>query len=189
MIDFKHLIFKDKLVEEDAWEVVHRSPCLADTNRFKIIATVNRSLRDILPIIYLSQPNSKYIKKPESVGYTFLRHNILVGHDGSVAITYIKDDEEMDALRAKVIQIINSSIVYSLTHHEPLDDLIERKKALSPLALYEYFKALPELNCGGCGEKNCFGFVARLYNGERDASDCPHVEASRIARELYPVKF
>ncbi len=184
-----HLIFGDKLVDDDAWEVVHKSPCQADPNRFKIIATVGRSLREVLPVIYLSQLNAKYIRSPESVSYTFQRHNILVGHDGSVAITFIRDGEEMEALRSMAIQTINSAIIYGLTHHEPLDDLIERKKALSPMMLYESFRALPEADCGECGERSCFGFAARLYNGERDPHECPHVNTTKIERELRPIIF
>lgn len=37
-----HLVFGDQLVDEDAWEIVHRSPCQADPNRFKVIATVGK---------------------------------------------------------------------------------------------------------------------------------------------------
>jgi len=184
-----HLLFKDRLVDDDAWEVVHRSPCQADPKRFKIIATVGRSLRGVLPIIYLSQLNSKYTKSPESASYTFQRHNILIGHDGSVAITYIKDDEEMNALRSRVIQTINSAIVYSLTHHASLDDLIEKKNTLSPMALYKHFKELTQRDCSECGEKGCFTFVAKLCNGERNAQDCPHVNTTEVEKELRPISI
>ncbi len=143
----------------------------------------------MLPIIYLSQLNSKYTKSPESVSYTFQRHNILIGHDGSVAITFIKDDEEMNVLRSKVIQTINNAIVYNLTHHTSLYDLIEKKRALSPMMLYKSFKALPEADCGECGEKSCFGFTAKLYIGERNVGDCPYVNTTKIQRELIPLNL
>ncbi|MDH5200824.1 MAG: hypothetical protein OEW93_08050 [Candidatus Bathyarchaeota archaeon] len=186
--NFMHLIFKGELVDDYALEIVHRSPCQADPARFKIIATLGRPLGEVLPIIFLSQPNSKYTRG-ESASYTFQRHNILVGHDGSVAITYIKDDEEMDALISKVIGTINRAIVYNLTHHAPLDDLVEKKKALSPMTLYGHFKRIPEMDCGECGEKSCFGFAAKLYNGERNARDCPHVDTAEIEWELTPIKL
>jgi len=186
--NFMHLIFKGELVDDYALEIVHRSPCQADPARFKIIATLGRPLGEVLPIIFLSQPNSKYTRG-ESASYTFQSHNILVGHDGSVAVTYIKDDEEMDALISRVIRTINRAIVYNLTHRAPLDDLIEKKKALNPMTLYGHFKKLPEMDCGECGEKSCFGFAAKLYNGERNARDCPHVDAAEIERELTPIKL
>jgi ArsR family metal-binding transcriptional regulator len=186
--NFMHLIFKGELVDDYALEIVHRSPCQADPARFKIIATVGRPLGEVLPIIFLSQPNSKYTRD-ESASYTFQRHNILIGHDGSVAVTYIKDDEEMDALTSRVIRTINKAIVYNLTHRAPLDDLVEKKKGLSPMTLYGHFKRLPEMDCGECGERSCFGFAAKLYNGERNARDCPHVDAAEIERELMPIKL
>jgi len=182
-----HLIFGDKLVDDDAWEAIHRSPCTTDPNRFKIIATVGRSLRDVLPIIYLSQLNSEYMKSPDIVSYDFQRHNILIGHDGSVAITFIKDDDEMNILRSKVIQTINNAIIYNLTHHTSLDDLIEKKRVLSPMMLYKSFKALPEADCGECGEKSCFGFTTKLYIGERNVGGCPYVNTTKIQSELIPL--
>ena len=184
-----HLVFGDKLVDDDAWEIIHRSPCQADPDRFKIIATVNRPLGEVLPIIFLSQLNAKITKSPESVSYTSQRHNFLIGHDGSVAITFIKDDDELAALKSKAIQTINNAIVYSLTHHEPLEGLIRKKKVLNPMILYESFKTLEKLDCGECGEESCFGFAAKLYNGERDAHDCPHVNIMKIERELRPIIF
>lgn len=187
--DFIHLIFGGELVDEDSWEVIHRSPCQADPSRFKIIATVGRPLGEVLPIIFLSQLNSKYIKNPLSASYTFQRHNILIGHDGSVAITFIKDDEELDALRAMVLRAINAAIAYGLTHREPFDALMEEKRALSPMRLYEYFNAVPQANCGECGEVSCFGFAAKLYNGEREVGDCPYVNAAEIERKLTPIRL
>jgi len=162
--------------------------CQADPDRYKIIATVNRPLGDVLPIIFLSQLNAKITRSPESVSYTFQRHNFLMGHDGSVAITFIEDDDELAALKSKAIQTINNAIVYSLTLHEPLDGLI-RKKVLNPMILYESFKTLKKLDCGECGEECCFGFAAKLYIGVRDAHDCPHVNIIKIERELRPIIF
>jgi ArsR family metal-binding transcriptional regulator len=52
--DFMHLIFKSELVDDYTLEIVHRSPCQADPARFKIIATVGRPLKEVLPIIFLS---------------------------------------------------------------------------------------------------------------------------------------
>jgi ArsR family metal-binding transcriptional regulator len=98
-----HLIFGDKLVDDDAWEIVHRSPCQADPDRFKIIATMSRPLGEVLQIIFLSQLNAKYTRSPENVSYTSQRHNFLIGHDGSVAITFIKDDDELGGLKSKAI--------------------------------------------------------------------------------------
>jgi ArsR family metal-binding transcriptional regulator len=187
--DFMRLIFGGELVDEDSWEVIHRSPCQADPSRFKIIATVGRPLGEVLSIIYLSQLNSKYTRSPLSVSYTFQRHNILIGHDGSVAITFIRDDEELEALRAMVIRTINAAIAYGLTHREPLDALMEEKRALSPMRLYESFRAVPKADCGECGEASCFGFTAKLFNGGRDVKDCPHVNAAEVERRLKPIRL
>lgn len=187
--DFMSLIFGGELVDENSWEIIHRSPCQADPGRFKIIATVGRPLGEVLPIIYLSQLNSKYTRRPLSASYTFQRHNILIGHDGSVAITFIRDEEELDALRAMVNRAINTAISYGLTHSEPLDALMEEKRALSPMRLYESFRAVPRADCGECGEASCFGFAARLYNGEREVGDCPHVNAAVVMRMLTPIRL
>jgi len=150
---------------------------------------VNRPIGEILPIIFLSQLNAKYTRNPESVSYTSQRHIFLIGHDGSVAITFIKDDDELEALKLNVIQTINNAIAYSLTHNKPLDDLVEKKKTLSPLVLYESFRSLEKLDCGECGEKSCFSFVAKLYNGERDIHSCPYVDTAIVERKLRPITF
>jgi ArsR family metal-binding transcriptional regulator len=79
--------------------------------------------------------------------------------------------------------------VYSLTHHELLDDLIEKKKALSPMSIYKHFKELLKMDCSECGEKGCFSFVAKLYNGERNVRDCPYVNTQEIENELRPINL
>lgn len=138
-------------------------------------------------MIYLSQLNASYSKSPGSVSYPFRRHNIVIGRDGSVAITFIKDDEEMHELLRTVTRTLNRGITYVRTHNEPLDRLIEKKRKASPMTLYELFRPLPEADCKECGEAGCFSFAAKLFNGEREPGDCPYVDTNKIDRLLKPI--
>jgi len=153
---------------------VDRSPCLADPERFKVIAKMGRQLGDVLPIIFLSVPNARYSESSETVSYSFERHNVVVGHNGELAVTFIKDDEELGELMARIIGLLNRCLTYAASGKRAPRSLVEEKKKLSPMIIYG---RLPQTNCRECGESGCYAFASRLFNDEKEMTDCPYTDA------------
>ena len=180
--DFLGLLFKGVYIEK--FEEVDRSPCLADPERFKIIAKTDKKLESILPILFLAAPNARYSESAKTTSYSFDRHNVVVGYNGEVAVTFIKDDDELKDLKKKITDLLNRCLAYHATHPKIPYDLIEEKKKLSPMALN---KKLPQTNCKECGESGCFAFASKLFIGEKSVENCPYVDAAGMKRLLQPI--
>jgi len=179
--DLLGLLFKGKLIE--GYEIVDRSPCLADPERFKVIAKVGRELDDVLPILFLSVPNARYSESSGTASYSFDRHNVVVGHNGELAVTFIKDDEELVQLMGRIIGLLNRCLTYAASGKKAPQSLVEEKKKLSPMTIYG---RLPQTNCRECGESGCYAFASLLFNREKELADCPYTDAG-LRKTLQPI--
>ncbi len=184
MSDFSRLLFKGIHIEK--FEVVDRSPCLADPERFKVVAKTGKDLEQVLPVLFLALPNARYSESSRTMSYSFDRHNVVVGYNGDVAVTFIKDNEELKQLTEKITDTINRALVYHASHPKIQQTLLEEKKKLNPMTINN---ALPKTNCKECGESGCYTFASRLYMGEKNMSDCPHLDAIKMKRLLQPVNI
>ena len=176
------LLFKGVYLEK--FEVVDRSPCLADPERFKIIAKTDKKLEGLLPILFLAVPNARYSESSKTMSYSFDRHNVVVGYNGEVAVTFIKDDDELKDLTKKITDLLNRGLAYQASHPKVPNNLIEEKKKLSPMAIH---KKLPQTNCKECGESGCYAFASKLFIGEKSVEDCPYAGAAGMKRLLQPI--
>lgn len=178
------LLLKNLLLDEACVEVLDVSPCMADDTRIKFVAKIDRSLGDVLPVLFLSTPNSKLTRSPMILSFTVEQHNVMIGHDGNLAVTFVKDEAERDHIIKRVIDLINRGIKYNMSHRLSLEAMMDEKRRLTPLSLYEFF---PKTNCGDCGEESCFNYVAKIFSGETGFDRCPHVDAVAIRSAVTPV--
>jgi ArsR family metal-binding transcriptional regulator len=179
---FLGLLFKGVYIEK--FEVVDRSPCLAEPERFKIVAKTDKKLESILPILFLAAPNARYSESSKTTSYSFDRHNVVVGYNGEVAVTFIKNDDELKVLKKKITDLLNRCLAYQAAHPKIPCDLIEEKKKLSPMVLN---KKLPQTNCKECGESGCYAFASKLFIGEKSVENCPYADAAGMKRLLQPI--
>jgi len=168
----------------EKFEVVDRSQCLADPERFKVVAKTDKRLEDVLPILFLAVPNARYSEASKTMSYSFNRHNVVVGYNGEVAVTFIKDDDELKDLARKITDLLNRGLVYHASHPEIPNSLIEEKKKLNPMTLY---KKLPHTDCKECGESGCYAFACRLFTGEKSVENCRYADTTGIKRLLQPI--
>ena len=180
--DLLGLLFKGIYIEK--FEEVDRSPCLAEPERFKIVAKTNKKLESILPILFLAAPNARYSESSKTTSYSFDRHKVVVGYNGEVAVTFVKDDAELKDLKKKITDLLNRCLAYQTAHPKIPYDLVEEKKRLSPMAIN---KKLPQTNCKECGESGCFAFASKLFLGEKSVEKCPYTNAAGMKRLLQPI--
>ena len=67
------LLLKGALLNRADPGVLDVSPCIADKSRIKFIGKIKVDVRNLLPVIFLSTPNSKLTKKssdPQFYGQT-----------------------------------------------------------------------------------------------------------------------
>jgi len=189
--NFSELLFPEILVRKI--EIKEISPCTADPERIKFLAQADKPLEDVLPVLYLTIPNAKYSEKLGALSYTHQQHLITIFANGRVGMTYVKDRNEADRLVEEARKLINRALIYLKTHGKPSLEMVQAKKELTPVKIYEL---LPKTNCKMCGEQSCFAFAAKLLNGEKTLQDCPPLESSeyssnklQIERMMNPIKL
>ena len=178
------LLLKGLLLENASLTDIDSSPCIADPDRIKYMAKINRNLSDILPILFLHLPNSRLTKNPLILSFTMHQHNFMLGEKGDLAVTYVKDKEEVNYINNKLLELINKGIKYNFSSHGKLDLLIEKKRKLTLMILYELF---PKTNCKECGEESCFNYTAKIMSGETKLDKCPHVIPNSIKKTVSPI--
>jgi len=178
------LLLKGLLLVNSDIADIDISPCIADPDRIKYMTKVNRNLSDILPTLYLSLPNSRLTKNPPTLGFTVKQHNFMLGEKGDLAVTYVKDKEEIKYINEKIIELINKGIKYNISTNMNLDQMVEKKRKLTPMTLYESF---PKTNCKECGEETCFNYVAKIMSGEKSYDLCSHVNSEHLKKDMTPI--
>lgn len=189
--DFAELLFADVIVKKI--EIKEISPCTADPERIKFLAQVDKPLEDVLPILYLAVPNAKYSEKLGTLSYMHRQHLITIFANGRIGMTYVKDRDEADRLVEEARRLINRAIIYLKTHGKPSLEMIQAKKELTPVKIYEL---LPKTNCKMCGEQSCFAYAAKLLNGEKTLQDCPPLDSKensackfQIEKTISPIRL
>jgi ArsR family metal-binding transcriptional regulator len=181
--EFEELLFVDAIVKRiDIKEI---SPCTADPERIKFLAQADKPLEDVLPILYLAIPNAKYSEKLGALSYMHQQHLITVFANGRITMTYVKDRSEADQLVEETRRLINRALIYLKTHGKPSQEMVQAKKELTPVKIYEL---LPKTNCKMCGEQSCFAFAAKLLNGEKTLQDCPPLNSKEYSNYKFQVE-
>lgn len=178
------LILKGILLDETSIKEIDISPCIADPERIKFMAKIFRDLKYILPILYLSLPNARLTKNPLILSFTTQQHNFILGEKGDLAITYVKDEKEVDYINEKIIELINKGIKFNMSCRLKLDSLVEKKRKLTPMILYDLF---PKTNCKECGFVSCFSYTAKIMSGEMGFDKCPYIEPKYIKHVISPI--
>jgi ArsR family metal-binding transcriptional regulator len=181
--EFEELLFADILVKKI--EIKEISPCTADPERIKFLAQADKPLKDVLPVLYLAIPNAKYSEKLGALNYTHQQHLITIFANGRIGMTYVKDRNEADQLVKEARKLINRALIYLKTHGKPSQEMVQAKKELNPVKIYEL---LPKTNCKMCGEQGCFAFAAKLLNGEKTLQDCPTLDSGEYATKKVQIK-
>ena len=131
-----------------------------------------------MPILYLAIPNAKYSEKLGALNYTHQQHLITIFANGRIGMAYVKDRNEADQLIEEARRLINRALIYLKTHGKPSPEIVQAKKELTPVKIYEL---LPKTNCRMCGEQSCFAFAAKLLNGEKTLQDCQPLDSSEYS--------
>lgn len=144
-------------------EVRQLLPCIADTTKFRIIASLSPPLGGVLKALEPLFPRGRY---SERIGALIIQRGdvltTLYG-TGNVTMTMIKDEAEARENLEKLKETINEAIARGVAPAP------REKVRVEPMEIYKY---LPQTNCGECGEQSCYSFAIRLMAGEVSLDLC-----------------
>lgn len=181
--DFLGLLFPEAYVKRI--EIKEIMPCTVETNGIKFQAQADRTLDEVLPILYLAIPNAKFSEKIGVVSYKTQERIVNIFSSGRISMTHVKDKQLAERLVEGLRTQINRSHIYLQTHGIPEQTLLESKRNISAMKLYEI---LPKTDCKECGEQSCFGFATKLFLGEKLPSDCPKLITLKKNQTIYQLE-
>jgi len=173
--------------------IAEKVPCLLEPRKIQITAQADRSLGEIVPILYLAIPHSQYARAFGSVTFTLEGKLVTVYSSGRINLGCVLREETGAKLLDKLRVLLDKAFEYYGKHGSPDPQLLEIRQRLNPLEIYKH---LPKTNCTECGEQGCFPFAVKLANGERNLQDCTQLQQPKYSSEraylekmLQPIKL
>jgi molybdopterin-guanine dinucleotide biosynthesis protein B len=87
--------------------------------------------------------------------------------------------ELFDGLQLCTVGFVFKGVDPKLYDFNILND--EDIKKIAEIVINKSFK-LPNLNCGGCGYKDCYGLAQEIVKGNKIPGDCPSLEPSTLVK-------
>ncbi|MEM1582560.1 MAG: (Fe-S)-binding protein [Candidatus Bathyarchaeia archaeon] len=173
--------------------ITERTHCLLEPRKIQITARADRSLGEIIPILYLAIPRAQYAKAFNSVTFTVEGKLATVYPSGEIKLGCVLREEMAVRLLERLRVIIEKALEYYVKNGSPDPHLLESRQRLNPLEIYKH---LPKTNCKECGEQGCFPFAVKLANGEKTLQECTQIQQpkygdskARLERMLQPIKL
>ncbi len=98
-------------------------------------------------------------------------------------IVCLRDESEkielFDGLQLCAVSLASKGIDPKLYDFNILND--EDIKKIAEITIDKSFK-LPNLNCGECGYKDCYGLAQEIVKGNKTPADCPSLESSTLVK-------
>ncbi len=190
-IDFMSLIFPENFVKKI--EITEIMPCAVEADGIRFLAQADRTLNEVLPVLFLVFPNATYSEKIGFLSYKTQERIVSIFPNGKISMTHVKDKEMAIKLVEELRKTLNRANIYLKTHGSPEKTLAEQKRALSAKMLFEI---LPKTNCKECGEQGCFVFATKLLLAEKRPEDCKPLTLDekaetrhQLERMLSPIKL
>jgi ArsR family metal-binding transcriptional regulator len=156
-------------------EIRQLLPCIADPNKYRVIARMDPPLEGALKVLEPLFPRARYSEK---LGILIIqRGNILITaySTGNITMTMITGDDEAGQILEDIKNTINSAIEKGIT---PVK--LEKVK-VDHSHIYKY---LPKTNCHICGEQSCYSFAIRLVGKETTLDKCTPLLEQKYAVNL-----
>ena len=149
--------------------------CIADPQKIRFIAKIDRDVSDILPYLNSTINNATYNKNVPSLTITKGGRLITI-HPTEIAAGKIIDEEDAHQILEWLKELMNDC---DARRGEITPDYEMRRK-LTPLDVY---KLLPGTNCGKCGEPSCMAFAVKLAAGDEPLSRCVEIYTGEFAEK------
>ncbi|MEM2937466.1 MAG: (Fe-S)-binding protein [Candidatus Bathyarchaeia archaeon] len=173
--------------------ITNRIPCLLEPRKLQITAQADKSLNEIISILYLAIPHSQYAKAFGSVTFLLEGKLVTVYSSGKINLGCVLREEIAVRLLEKLKAILDKAFEHYEKYGPPNPKIIEAKQKLNPLEIYKY---LPKTNCKECGEQGCFSFAVKLANGEKALKECAQIQQPKysinkehLEKMIQPIKL
>jgi ArsR family metal-binding transcriptional regulator len=150
-------------------------PCLADPEKIRFIAYLDKDISEIFPYLNTVLKNAIYNHEGKTI--TLKKEGRLISlHAGKIAAGKIIDEQDA----RDVLEWLKKEINYCHENKGALTPSFERRQKLTAL---DIFKLLPGTNCRRCGDLTCLAFAVRLSAEEANIMGCQEIFGAPFAEK------
>lgn len=157
----------------DKINITEIMPCLADPEKIRFIAYLEKDISEVFPYLNVVLKNAIYNHEGKTI--TLKKEGRLISlHPGKIAAGKIIDEQDA----RDVLSWLKKEINYCYENKDALTPSFERRQKLTAL---DIFKLLPGTNCKRCGDLTCLAFAARLSVEDANIMGCQEIFAAHFA--------
>jgi ArsR family metal-binding transcriptional regulator len=156
-------------------EVKQLLPCIADSDRFRTIASMEPPLGGVLKALEPLFPRGRY---SDRVGALITQKGDVlttIYGTGKVTMTMIKNEGEAREMLENLKGTINEAIAKGVAPAP------REKVRVEAMEIYKY---LPRTDCRECNEQSCYSFAIKLMGGEVSLDRCTALKGPEYATNL-----
>ena len=153
-------------------EIRQLLPCIADSTKFRTIASMTPPLGGVLKVLEPLFPRGRY---SDRIGALITQKGEVITTiyaTGKVTMTMVKNEGEAKEMLDSLKETINEAIAKGVAPAP------REKVRVEAMEIYNY---LPKTDCKDCGEQSCYTFAIKLMAGETSMDKCTPLKDSKYA--------
>ena len=148
----------------ESYNITHVHPCLADTQKIRVIAEVSGEIHEAFP--YLNATLKGCIYNHPAFTLTIKKDGKLFTlHAHHITLAKIEDEKEAEEILRWLKDLINETY----ENRGRIEPNFSKGAELKGLDIY---KLLPRTSCKNCGELTCLAFAVKLVGQEIEIGKC-----------------
>lgn len=162
----------------DGWlnevTITRVEPCLADPSEWRLYATPDVDLSEMLPYLNAILPGARYTHGTRTL--SLRREGMLVTlMPAEIRLALVPSLDAGKALLEWLRTTINDT-------YARRDQIVPREGLQHLPSALDIYKLLPRTNCNQCGFGTCVAFALRLASGVGRTAECPPLQQAEASQ-------
>jgi cysteine desulfurase family protein len=145
------------------YKILRTSPCHADPNKIRTIASLPRNVEELLPYLNAVLRGS-YHEEGKTFTFSYEKRPVVVEAE-QIILGKTENMDKVKEILDNVIKILNKVAC----ERDNITPSTRPRPQLSPYALYKH---LPRTNCKECGEMTCLAFATGVIQERHGMEQC-----------------
>lgn len=146
------------------YKIQRTSPCFADANKIRVIASLPRNVEELLPYLNAVLRGS-YHEEGRTFTFSYDNRPVVIEAE-QIILGKTETQERAKEILDTIIKILNKVA-------RERDTIVPSTKPRPQLSPYTIYKHLPRTNCRECGEMTCLAFATGLIQERCESEQCP----------------
>ncbi len=161
------------------YKIQRTSPCFTDAHKIRVIASLTRSVEELLPYLNAVLRGS-YQQEGKTFTFSYEKRPVVVEAE-QIILGKTENIDKAKEILDNVIKILNKVA-------RERDNIVPSSKPRLQLSPYAIYKHLPRTNCRECGEMTCLAFATGLIQEQCEMKQCPPLKEVSHGQERQAIQ-